>query len=130
MIKNIICLVIMTAGLVYSRTGMSFSHNKHVVENEAECAACHKPVMESNGPRTADRARLEKTCNECHDNLKIPKAGFRLTDRSFKRERIYPAGFIIYTHKKHLGRDMTCENCHGKPVIEDKTPPTAPKMSA
>lgn len=110
-------------------TELIFSHRLHVEDQELECSDCHGGVAESEIgadnllPTKAVCADChdvddEDECSTCHSNLTQPQPVPRIETYS-----------AMFSHKRHLNADMTCENCHaGMAEVEVATVRVLPGM--
>ena len=106
-----------------------FNHKKHVKELKQECSSCHDAATSD---KVSDRLMPKATkCDSCHDidhsNLKDVKAG---TDANGQcvychmgekagadgtvARMVLPNANLIFTHKKHVDRNIKCGQCHGQ----------------
>lgn len=117
--KYIIPLAILTlftfyfsASSLYSdvKGGLEFSHKLHVVENETECATCHKQAMESESGKD-DMLPSKAVCNECHEAEEVgnPEMLPKIQDYSSK-----------FSHKQHAAAGLECESCHADAAQAEK----------
>ena len=82
---------------------MTFSHKKHVIDEETECSECHGEIEESVSLQAKRQMPKEEACLECHDRdddcskcHSNPKAPLRWLDNRMNG--------IRFSHKAHLGR--------------------------
>ena len=108
-----------------------FSHMRHVVDEELECADCHADVESSVSgvdnllPDMAvcsdcHDVEDEDECATCHSDTDDPQIATRIEDYSQK-----------FSHEVHLTADLDCANCHaGIAQKESVEPYLLPTMVA
>lgn len=123
-----------------------FNHKKHVKDQKLECKACHEGAYTSDV--VADRLMPKATyCDSCHDvdhsDTKNVKAG---TDENGQcvychvgdkagangavAPMVLPNANLVFTHKKHLARNIQCGQCHGQVgELESATRGQLPRMA-
>jgi hypothetical protein len=93
-----------------------FSHRTHISIAKLDCKTCH-PV-----PEPGDYATIPETalCMNCHRTVKkespaIAKlAEFHNAGTEVPWRRVYRIpDYVTFSHKQHLARKITCEDCHG-----------------
>ena len=91
---------------------LTFSHKKHVVDEEVACSECHGDMSESVSLQSKRQMPKEAACTECHDRADDckkchvnPKAPLRWIDTRMNG--------IRFSHKTHMAR----------------TPPALPKAA-
>ena len=91
---------------------VKFSHNRHVVGQELECATCHENVETSESGKD-DLLASKEQCALCHDVEDTNNCGLCHTKvdepASFERIADYSPKF---NHAVHLERGVACETCH------------------
>jgi len=123
-----------------------FNHKKHVGELKQNCKACHAGAYESDVVSDRLMPKAEQ-CDACHDvdhsDLKAVKAG---TDANGQcvfchigsnaghdgtvARMVLPDANLVFTHKKHLARNIQCGQCHGQVgELEAATRAQLPRMA-
>lgn len=96
-----------------------FSHRVHIAVG-LQCKGCH-PV-----PEPGDFATIPETskCMSCHRTLKNESpaiqrlAEFHEANKPVPWRRVYRVpDYVYFSHKEHLAKGASCEECHG-PVRE------------
>jgi len=89
-----------------------FSHKQHAGERSIECTICHGTVSTSSSSSDKNLPAMD-ICLECHDDEKAP-GDCELCHRSADEPLALsnPAREVVFSHKDHLGRKMSCEKCH------------------
>ncbi len=135
-LMTISCIHVMLRG----KHDLSFSHNRHTVGEEMDCADCHKDIGDSekvsdnnlpNHETCSDchEKELDETnskCNHCHTDEEILRKT-SLTENSTEAKSSEnldneTVSLLKFSHKKHLDNEdkkITCEDCH-KTVKEAK----------
>lgn len=91
---------------------LSFSHSLHVFDLEIACADCHITITDSD--RAADKnIPTHEECATCHDEaIGGDECGMCHADPENPIPVMNPARRIVFSHKKHLARDIDCAYCH------------------
>jgi len=93
-----------------------FSHRLHITAAGLDCKSCH-PV-----PEPGDFATIPETskCMSCHRTIRKDSpavkllAGFHNEGKPVPWRRVYRIpDYVYFSHKEHLAKGVTCENCHG-----------------
>ena len=110
-----IAVAALILGACKHSVGLKFSHQFHIVEQEATCDQCHK--TDDDGNRLA--ATMDD-CQECHEfNPDEPSEDCLLCHTPESANQDYeiektkkPTGFadLIFSHDVH--GDLSCEDCH------------------
>jgi hypothetical protein len=97
-----------------NRDVITFSHQKHVVEQGTACTDCHANVSAEQGlPDTIDAPKMAK-CGDCHE----VKTKCELCHPDPKKPGSYatwrkPAGRLVFKHRPHVARAAgKCDTCH------------------
>ncbi|RMF62107.1 MAG: hypothetical protein D6748_00130, partial [Calditrichaeota bacterium] len=80
----------------------TFSHKRHVIEEQIECLDCHSMVNVSR-KGTDDLFPTEEVCLDCHDQGEV------VNPATFSRITAYNPKF---SHQKHLEEGLECQSCH------------------
>jgi c(7)-type cytochrome triheme protein len=110
----VLLLVFLAACMQTVRRGggpdLVFSHRFHIEEAGAECGTCHEAATES--ASGADRLLPDMAaCMQCHDeedDCRRCHPGAPEEARPVPR----PAEGLNFSHAAHLGRDLSCDDCH------------------
>lgn len=92
----------------------AFSHKRHVVEEDMECAACHKDA------ETADKAGMPavKSCMKCHESIDEKKTPEHRIAAFVKDEKPQWSDITLlpeetkFSHKVHAEAKVQCASCH------------------
>jgi c(7)-type cytochrome triheme protein len=100
-----------------------FSHKKHAGELHMPCEFCHAPSRSGETLAIPQAA----TCMGCHrtvsaSNPDIQKlAGYAKTNELIPWVRVYQLpSFVTFSHKMHLDRGNTCQECHRQVIERDR----------
>jgi Cytochrome c7 and related cytochrome c len=108
---------------------LRFNHRFHVVDQKQKCTGCHKDAATS----TSVQDHLTpkgNVCDDCHsvdhDNLdKVTGSddaaskcafchvGYKDGDGNKVAAFRIPRANMVFNHKKHLDRNIACQQCHG-----------------
>src|SRR5579871_6341091 len=108
-----------------------FSHKLHAGDNQIGCGTCHSYAAHSPIAGIPSMAR----CNGCHKFVAKDKPNVQLVEKAFEDgqplvwSRIYRVpDHVFFTHERHIGAGLRCQECHGDvekmDVIEKKAPLT------
>ncbi|NUP10079.1 MAG: cytochrome c family protein [Polyangiaceae bacterium] len=124
-----------------------FNHKKHVKDLKLSCKSCHTAAYGSLQSSDSLLPRPAETCDSCHDtshadlaNVTAGKedngqcsychigatrgAGGRVAPL------VIPAPNLRFSHKKHLDRNINCQQCHGRvEELELATRDQLPRMA-
>lgn len=124
-----------------------FNHKKHVKELKLSCKSCHGAAFTSLASSDSLLPSPTETCDSCHDvshadlsNVTAGKeedgqcsychvgattgAGGRVAPL------VIPAPNLRFAHKKHLDRNINCQQCHGRvEELELATRDQLPRMA-
>ncbi|UQA58235.1 cytochrome c family protein [Polyangium aurulentum] len=124
-----------------------FNHKKHVGELKQNCKVCHAGAYTSNTVTDRLMAKPAETCDTCHDvdhsDPRNVKAGTtedgqcvycHLGEGAGKggavAPMVIPHANLVFTHKKHLDRNIQCGQCHGQiDKLELATREQLPRMA-
>ncbi|MFS8071147.1 MAG: cytochrome c3 family protein, partial [Byssovorax sp.] len=126
---------------------LRFNHKKHVKELKQPCKVCHAAAFASND--VADRLlpRPTESCDGCHatnhaDLLHVTAGagaigqceychlGANAGEGGKVAAVVIPTPNLHFPHKKHLGRNIQCAQCHGKiEELELATREQMPRMA-
>jgi len=102
---------------------LPFSHKTHVTGQGLFCAMCH-PNPDPGETMTIAAPSL---CMECHADVKKDSPNIqRLTEYAKSGKpvpwvRVYEIpDFVKFSHRAHLAKGNTCEECHGKVAERDR----------
>jgi hypothetical protein len=112
------------------KTSLKFSHQYHLKEVGADCAACHGAAKES--AQASDRLLPKmEACAECHDVEDQEKCGTCHVDVDNLEPLDLPAPTAPFSHKAHIEmKGVTCETCHkGLDKVGLSTPKSMPGMA-
>ncbi len=122
-----------------------FNHTFHVKDQKLKCETCHKAALTSqsvqdvltpkptlcDGCHGTDHANLDKVregddasgqCIFCH-------VGYRPGDGNKVARFSIPRPNMVFTHEKHIARNINCQQCHGDiQEIELATRDQMPRM--
>jgi hypothetical protein len=100
-----------------------FSHKKHAGELAMSCEFCHAP---SRSGETLSIPSASK-CMSCHQTVAADTPGIqKLASFAHNNEpvpwvRVYQLpSFVTFSHKVHLDRGNTCQECHGQVAQRDQ----------
>ena len=97
---------------------IAFSHEIHAGTLNLECLFCHESADKS---YFAGVPTVQK-CMECHRNVKTDTPEVQKLAKYWEDEepvpwnrvhRIRVREFVYFTHKRHIKKDIQCEQCHG-----------------
>ncbi|MCP4411179.1 MAG: cytochrome c3 family protein [Gammaproteobacteria bacterium] len=92
---------------------LEFSHKYHLEEEEMECTDCHDSV-ENSTTGFDDLLPDKEVCAECHEVEEKDECSTCHTNSAtavnISRIKDYSQ---LFSHEKHLGEDLNCEDCHG-----------------
>lgn len=97
---------------------IAFSHKIHVTTVGLECTFCHDMADKS---MFAGIPPVEK-CMSCHKNVKTDRPEIQKLAGYWEREepmewnrvhRIRIRNHVFFSHKRHVKKDITCQQCHG-----------------
>jgi len=112
-----------------SPTELIFSHDRHVVKEELECTDCHDAATESTTGKD-DLLPGKQVCSDCHEVDDPDECSKCHTDvdNAVQLNRITDYN-RKFSHEKHLGADLECQNCHGQILTQNAgDPSTLPTM--
>ena len=107
-----------------------FNHKKHTKDLKQTCKSCHAAAYTSD--KVVDRLMPKaEQCDACHDvdhsDLRDVKAGTdangqcvfcHIGDKAGANgavaPMVLPNANLVFTHKKHLDRNIQCGQCHGQ----------------
>jgi len=110
---------------------LTFSHERHVIQEELECLDCHGSAEDSETGadnlipdhetcEDCHEVEEEDNCVQCHENGDAPVELIRIVDYNRK-----------FSHNKHLEVDLSCVTCHDSmPEKTDVDPIVLPSMVA
>ena len=96
---------------------IAFSHRLHVTDKKIDCMYCHSTAERSlNAGLPAARK-----CLGCHDHI-IPEhqeiqrlRAFAAAGQDIPWVRVYyNPDHVFFPHYRHLGKGVTCQECHGE----------------
>jgi hypothetical protein len=94
-----------------------FSHRVHIATARLECKNCH-PIPEPGAFATIPETAK---CMSCHGTIKkdspaVQKlAEFHNEGKPVPWRRVYRIpDYVDFSHKAHVAKGVTCENCHGQ----------------
>ncbi len=126
-----------------------FNHKKHVKDLKLSCTACHGAAKTSTKSSDSLLPAPQATCDGCHD---VDHGNPNFTDvRAGKEENgqcsfchlgstrgvggrvarmVIPSPNLRFDHKKHLDRNIGCQQCHGRvEELELATREQLPRMA-
>lgn len=96
---------------------IAFSHRLHVIDKQIDCNYCHSTAERS---LNAGLPAVRK-CLGCHDHIiplhsEIQKLrSYRTKGQNLPWVRVYyNPDHVFFPHYRHLGRGVTCQQCHGE----------------
>lgn len=94
----------------------TFSHAKHVVENQIACVYCHPHAEKS---PVAGLPSVKK-CMDCHSFLSARSAQLQPLFDAWETQRPMEwikhndlPDHVVFSHQAHLRSSLTCNDCHG-----------------
>jgi c(7)-type cytochrome triheme protein len=100
-------------------------HEKHVKELGIKCTYCHYNVFHERRPVNFATFRpTMEACYTCHDAEKTPceschpnglPSGVSMSGKVGGGKISYhpkSSGEVVFNHKKHMGKGLTCDSCH------------------
>ena len=100
-----------------------FSHKIHAGELQVNCQFCHAGVEVSAHATVPDMA----TCMKCHATVASDSPNIQFLRQSFKQgtpvrwRKVYDLpDHVRFSHKPHVARGFTCQQCHGEVQTMDK----------
>ena len=109
-------------------------HSKHVKDLGIKCTYCHSNVFHERRPtKFATYRPTMDTCYTCHDEEKTPcdkchpkgmPSGVSITGKIGGGKMIYAmigAGDVVFNHKRHAAKGLTCDACHNAVFDMKKT---------
>jgi len=93
-----------------------FSHKVHAGTNQIGCGTCHTYFTHSPIAGIPSAAR----CAGCHKFVDKEKLNVQLVNKAFEDgkplvwNRIYRVpDHVYFTHERHIGAGLKCQQCHG-----------------
>jgi hypothetical protein len=114
---------------------ISFNHQLHVEDLEAECMDCHETVLEDQ----RSGIPVNETCEGCHDPADVDESTSaelrkvldhleRQVEIPWKRIHDLPI-HTAFSHSRHVsGGNVDCVQCHGD-LARHATPPPRPAFN-
>ncbi len=106
---NILLLWSLLAGVTiaiiaqdYDDQKFVFSHKKHVIEEEIECADCHSPA-ESSKTGLDNLLPAKTICLDCHEAEEVGNFDLVYSIESYSEK---------FSHEQHIAAGNNCESCH------------------
>ncbi len=102
---------------------IAFSHRLHVSDKQIDCAYCHPFAHRS---LNAGLPSVHK-CLGCHDHIiaghpqiqRLKSA--RQSQQALAWLRVfYNPDHVFFPHYRHLGKGVTCQQCHGSVESQDR----------
>lgn len=124
-----------------------FNHKRHVKEMKLSCKSCHTKATESMASSDSLLPAPQETCDSCHDvdhsDLAHVRAGKDANGQcafchlgeikgagGLVAPMLIPAPNLRFPHKKHLDRNINCQQCHGRvEELELATRDQLPRMA-
>jgi hypothetical protein len=117
-IAGCVILFSLTANASKEKSELKFSHKKHVIENELDCASCHTMAESSESGKDNLMPNME-SCGSCHDLEATDKCGICHSDTENPRNVPRVENFLPgFSHKLHFTAEVKCNDCHSR--IEKK----------
>jgi hypothetical protein len=100
-----------------------FSHKVHAGALKLQCKMCHP------NPDPGETMTIAKpaTCMQCHSAIKTDSPAIQKLAQADKDGRAIPwvrvygiPGFVFFSHRTHLEKQNTCQECHGQVAERDR----------
>jgi len=102
---------------------LPFSHKLHAGTMSLPCQSCHTPSPSGESLQIPQAA----ACMQCHQAIAVDQPAiqklksYAQTHTAIPWVRIYQLpSFVNFSHKTHLDRGVTCEQCHGAVITRDR----------
>jgi hypothetical protein len=102
---------------------IAFSHRLHVARNGINCDFCHGDA--DRGSQAG--APAMSVCAGCHAQMRSDNAEIAKLQESLREDRVVPWNKVhalpshaLFTHKRHVRRDIDCRTCHGEVRAMDR----------
>src|ERR1700737_2658462 len=100
-----------------------FSHKVHAGNLKLQCKMCH-PNPDPGETMTIARPA---TCMQCHSTIKTDSPAIQKLAEADKSGRAIPwvriyttPSFVFFSHRTHLEKANTCQDCHGSVAERDR----------
>jgi hypothetical protein len=94
-----------------------FSHNVHSGIKQIQCQYCHPYVAYSNWPGLPPVGK----CLHCHNYIIVQHPWIQEEHRYFDTDTPTPwkkvnyvAEHVLFNHQRHINRNLSCQECHGR----------------
>ena len=108
---------------------IAFSHKIHAGELQLDCRFCHTGVEKGAQALVPDSA----TCMKCHQTVAPDSLHIQFLRKSFalgqplRWRRVHDLpDHVRFSHKPHIARGLTCQECHGAVEKMEKVEVVAP----
>jgi Zn ribbon nucleic-acid-binding protein len=102
---------------------IAFSHKTHAGTLKVACKGCHANPDPGEMMTIADAV----SCMKCHSAIKTDSpeiqklAGYAKSGTAIPWVRVYEVpSFVKFSHKTHLDKGATCQECHGQVATRDQ----------
>ncbi len=102
---------------------VTFSHQFHIEDVEADCSDCHE-TAETSRVSQDFLLPVEETCAECHEVEDESECSTCHADGVPREAFRRPPREVIFDHSRHLAKDIECLLCH-RGIEEAEKPSTA-----
>jgi hypothetical protein len=113
-ILNVFCALVVTA-YVPVKSGVMFTHSSHISERDIECKTCHD--MAQSVSLSEKNIPGHDICSQCHSVDKADDCRLCHKNPGDPSGVTWPAQELKFSHKAHLGGDLSngvCLSCHHK----------------
>jgi len=102
---------------------LPFSHKQHAGALKLACKMCHP------NPDPGETMTIAKpaACMQCHSTVKTESPHIQKLAEAAKSGRDIPwvriygiPGFVFFSHRAHLEKGNTCDECHGDVASRDQ----------
>jgi hypothetical protein len=114
------CLLLIAASAFGQQQPIPFSHKVHAGTMKLACKMCHP----NPDPGETMTIAAPSTCMTCHSAIKTDSPAIQRLAAAAKENKQLPwvrvyaiPSFVNFSHRKHLEKGNTCQDCHG-PVAE------------
>lgn len=91
------------------QSGLVFAHANH---EDVECSDCHTGIEKSDKVEDRNFPGMD-ACANCHDVDDDEKCGTCHVNTDDPGGAPHPERPLVFSHKNHLGRGASCQDCHG-----------------